>query len=479
MPRPVTARPTRSWDAGQRGTPLTLTPSVLVVAPPPIVPAAFVGRYRPWADPRVVWVLALIPHTVAIAVSARAIAKGHRTGNLQDFLDAARAMRRGADIYASGAHGYVYPPLIAFLYQPLAMLGDKTASFTALAVEAALSVFTLALVSRVLARRLTGRVDPLLVARVALFGAVCTADKIKGEFSHLETNVFMLLAFTAAMRWVDKRPWLCGLALGFAFNIKYLPIVLVPYLLLRRRWRATAWFAVWAVVFGALPAVSMGWRADAAAWGQAAGGLLKLFGIDLGVAHPARVRAITDAVSISLTSGLARVIHRPSPVPLLAAAAVGVAFCGYAVAVYLRNGVPLLRWPSVRRQHEAPYRGLLSVEWIGILLLTLVFSPFTNSRHLYMLLDVNIAAAALLLGTRGVVPRLPLAIGAVLMFLGITFPPGGTHTFDKPDVFWRTVGGPGWCMLAMYTTLIWTNVRYQRNAARPIPTGVAASHDCA
>ena len=428
-------------------------------------PAVHLDWPRPWRDPRVVWCLALIPHGIAIAVSARAIAKGHRTGNLQDFLDAARAMRRGLDIYASGAHGYVYPPLIAFLYQPLAMLGDKAASFVALAVEAVLSIFTLALVSRVLARRLVGRIDPLLTARVALFGAVCTADKIKGEFSHLETNVFMLLAFTAAMRWVDKRPWLCGLALGFAFNIKYLPIVLVPYLLLRRRWRATAWFAVWAFAFAALPALSMGWRADAAAWAQAAGGLLKLFGIDLGVAHPARVRAITDAVSISLTSGLARTIHHPSPVPLMVAAAVGLAFCGYAVAVYVGNGVPLLRWPSVQRQHEPPYRGLLSVEWIGLLLLTLVFSPFTNSRHLYMLLDVNIAAGVLLLGTRGIVPRLPLAIGAALMFLGVTFPPGGTRLFDHADVFWRTVGGPGWCMLAMYTALIWTNVQYQRAAA--------------
>ena len=422
-------------------------------------------RRRPWRDPRLVWAAALIPHAVAIGVSYRSIAKGHRTGNLQDFLDAARAMRAGTDIYASGAHGYVYPPLIAFLYQPLAMLGDRSAGTVALAVEAALSVFTLALVSRVLVRRLLNRVDPLLTARAALVGAVLTADKIKGEFSHLETNVLMLLAFTAAMRWVDRRPWLCGLALGFAFNVKYLPVVLVPYLLLRRRWWATAWFGVWAVAFAALPAASMGWRAAGLAWARAAGGLLKLFGIDLGVAHAARVRDVTDAVSISLTSGLARTVHARPPVPLLVAAAVGVAFCSYAVAVYRRNRVPLLRWPSVAAQHEPPFRGLFTVEWIGLLLLMLVFSPFTNSRHLYMLMDVNIAAGVLLLGTAGRVPRLPLAVGATAMFLGITFPPGSTRTFETADVFWRTVGGPGWSMLAMYAALIWTNVRYQRAAA--------------
>ena len=432
-------------------------------------PARWLGRA--WADPRVVWCLALVPHAVATWASFSAIRKGHKTGNLLDFLSAARAMRAGADIYASGSGGYVYPPLIAFLYQPLSMLGDKAAGFVALAVEAAVSVFTLALVSRVLVRRLLGRIDPVLTAQVAVFGAWCTFDKIKGEFSHLETNVLMLLAFTAAMRWVDKRPWLCGLALGFAFNVKYLPVVLVPYLLLRRRYRATAWFAVWAVVFAAVPAASMGWRGDASAWAEASGGLLRLFGVHLDVAHPAHVRAITDAVSISLTSGLARVSGLASPWPLAMAAGVAAVAGSFAVAVYVRNGVPLVRWPSVAEQHAAPYRGLLSVEWIGLLLLMLVFSPFTNSRHLYMLLDVNIAAGVLLLGTRGVVGRWPLLIAAVVMAAGISLPPGGTRTFDHADVVWRTVGGPGWCMLAMAVALVWTNVRYQRRAA---PAGAAA-----
>ncbi len=425
------------------------------------------------------WCAALVPHLVAIIVCYRSVARGRQTGNLQDFLNAARAMLHGQDIYASGSRGYVYPPLIAFLYQPLAMLTDRSAGFVALAVESVLSIFTLLLVSRVLVKRLLDRVDPLLTARVAFLGALCTADKIKGEFTHLETNVLMLLAFTAAMRWVDKRPWLAGLALGFAFNVKYLPIVLVPYLLLRRRYRATAWFAAWAVAFAILPALSMGWRADARAWAQAGGGLLKLFGVDVGVQHAARVRAVTDAVSISLTSGLARIaetvgvrIHHPLPhdVPLLAAAVVGGLFCAYAWWVYADHGVPVVRWPrDVTDQHRPPYRGLFSVEWIGLLLLMLTFSPFTNSRHLYMLLDVNIAGAALLLGTRGRVPRLPLAMAMAFMAMGITFPPGSSAPFNGADSFWRRVGGPGWSMLAMYTALIWTNVRYQQRAAAPSP----------
>jgi hypothetical protein len=411
-------------------------------------------------SPAVTWCFALVPHLVAVIVTAVGIGRGHHVGNLLDFVDASRAMRRGTDIYASGTGGYVYPPLIAFLYQPLTGLTDRAAGLVVLAVDAALSVLTLAIVSRVLVRRLLDRVDPLLSARVALLGAICTADKIKGEFAHLETNVLMLLAFTGAMRWVDRRPWACGLALGFAFNVKYLPVVLVPYLLLRGRLRAVAWFAAWAVAFALLPAASMGWAADGRAWAEASGGLATLFGTHP-AAHVAHVHQVTSLVSVSVTSGLARTVRLSPPGPLVAAAAVGLAACAWAAAGYVRRGVPLARWPAVAVQHAPPFRGLFTIEWMAALLLMLTFSPFTNSRHLYMLLDVNIAAWVLLLGTAGRVDRRPLAVATALMWLGVTFPPGGTRTFDAADLFWRTIGGPGWVMLGMFAALLWTNLRFQ------------------
>ncbi len=439
-----------------------LTPGDLL--PLEVVPTTVWHRF--WNNPAAVWCVALVPHTVGFLLSLQGIVKGRSPGNLGDFLGAARAMLRGLDIYSSGSHGYIYPPLIAFLYQPLAMLPERSAAVVSLTLNAAVSVFTLVLVSRVLVERLLGRVDAMLAARVALFGAFCTLDKIKGEFAHVETNVFMLIAFTAAMRWVDKRPWLCGLALGFAFNIKYMPLVLVPYLALRHRWKAIGWFAVWAIVFAVLPAVSMGLRANLHAWGEATGGILKLFGIHIQIPHPAHVRDITDPVSISLTSGIARMTRLPSPFPLLIAAGVAGVFFVFIAAVYAQKKVPIFAWPSVQRQATAPFRGLLSTEWMAMLLLTLIFSPFTNSRHLYMLMDVNIAAGVLILGTRGLVRRTPLIIAAAVMAIGVTFPPGGTKSFDFADQAWRNIGGPAWCMLAMCATLVWTNVRYQ-SAASP------------
>jgi hypothetical protein len=281
----------------------------------------------------------------------------------------------------------------------------------------------------------------------------------------------MLLAFTLAMRWVDVHPRLCGMALGFAFNIKYMPLVLVPYLVLRRRWSAIGWFAIFAIAFALLPALSMGWKPNALAWNQASGGLFNLFGIHSGVAQAAHLHKMTDAVSISLTSGIARITGLASPWPLVIAAGVALIFCGFAAAGYEENAIPLFRWPKVFLQAAPPFRGVFSIEWIGMLLLTLIFSPFTNTRHLYMLLDVNIAAATLILGSRGLVRRTPLVIATIIMALGITFPPGSVREFEAADQFWRRVGGPGWCMLGMFAVLLWTNVRYQRMAA-PIPVGL-------
>src|SRR5258706_4440666 len=48
-------------------------------------------------------------------------------GDFEHFYYAARAMRDGSDLYASGVHGYIYPPLIAFLFMPLTWLPVKLA----------------------------------------------------------------------------------------------------------------------------------------------------------------------------------------------------------------------------------------------------------------------------------------------------------------------------------------------------------------
>lgn len=451
------------------------TPEVLLHANPERATQPGSRLARAAASPGLWWLLASIPVLIGVIAALTRILHGRTPANLDDFRAAARAMLDGQDIYASGHGGYLYPPLIAFLYQPLAMMGDRAAALTSLAINAALMGATLWLVSRVMLRRIAGLADPLLIARVAALGAWLTFDKMRAELAMLETNVFMLLAFTMAMRYVDRRPWIAGLALGFAFNIKYLPVVLVPYLLLRRRFATVGWFALFAAAWGVLPAVSLGWRGDLLAWRQASAGLMGLFGVKVAAIGAAQIKPVTNPTSVSLTSGLARIFDLTGTTPIQVAAVIAVVFAALAAWHYRRQRVPLLAWPSLGAQAVAPFRGLLTIEWMGMLLFTLIFSPFTNSRHLYMLMDVNIAAGVMLLTAPRGVPRWPLAAGAILLWAGITLPPGGPR-FHVAGEAWRGIGGAGWCMLVMYTVILWTSVRYQRagvpqEAPTPAPVG--------
>ena len=74
-------------------------------------------------------VLLLIWSAVLVALFANAARRvGGPTGDFVHFYEAARAIVHGEDIYASGRGGYIYPPLLAFLYAPVAGLREDTAA---------------------------------------------------------------------------------------------------------------------------------------------------------------------------------------------------------------------------------------------------------------------------------------------------------------------------------------------------------------
>ena len=74
------------------------------------------------------------------------------------------------------------------------------------------------------------------IAFAALAAALVAIVPIHNELRGLETNSILLLSFVLALYWLDRRPVAGGLALAVGVSIKYLPIIAVPYLLLRRRW---------------------------------------------------------------------------------------------------------------------------------------------------------------------------------------------------------------------------------------------------
>jgi hypothetical protein len=402
------------------------------------------------------WVLLAGVLAYFVSITGSAIAQD-RHKDFREFFLAAQAMRRGGDIYSVGVDGYIYPPLLAFLLVPLVPMGLIAATWVWLWINVAL----LAGASFVAARHL--RVHLRAGRGVRLIGIVLTAvalnaDKLHAEFVFGQCDLLMLLAWVLGLVWLDRRPVLAGVALGFAANLKYLTLLGVPYMLIRRRFRAASATVASAACWGVLPALYVGWDQNVAFWATALRGLERMVcGTDTGV-PAARVLDIKSSeLSYSLTSWAVRITSDTGPTlaSFLVLGGVGALALTAVWGVYRRFGVPLFSPADDGRAGRGA--GVRALEWVGVFVMALVLSPQTNSRHLSSLVLVSLAGAALALSRTLSVRRWPLVVGMALLAAGLTLPPG-TDRLRWAVIWWREVSGVSWCLVLMYLTLLWVGL---------------------
>ncbi len=414
---------------------------------------------RPWAVPLSLALIGLVYLWFWMVVSHRiagrpfeGFAKVFMTGcgDFEHFYFGARALRDGTDLYASGVRGYIYPPLIAFLFTPLTLFSVQTAAWIMLVVNLALGLVCTWVLSQEVVRRLDIEATFERVIVVMAVTTLLAAPKLRSEFQMWQTNILLMTALVFALRALDKRPWLAGLLLGFAFNIKYLPIVFLPYLLLRRRNQAAGWFVIGIGVFALVPALVSGWGANLANWAVALSGIAHLLGLSTALPEAANVDPIGIGHSISITSGLSRMLGEgaaPSHA-MSVAACVAIAAALVLNWVYADRDKPVLSWPSVDKQDLQPHRGMVALEWAALMALALAFSPQTNPRHASMLMMAFAPLAAMLCFPSNKASRWPALAATAILFFGLAFPPN-TPEFVRQLVWWRMVGGAGWCMVLM------------------------------
>ncbi len=443
-------------------------------------------------------ILLLVGLAVVLGVYAWCVQRGvHQIdtgmGDFRHFYFAAKAMRDGQDIYASRAWGcddaplreylekleaqtpgsgqragYIYPPLLAWMYQPLALLSFPAACRVWLVLAALVSAATVWLMSREAVRRLRESPDAFVSFIVMVVAVAVFSDKIRAELRMGQTNLLMLLGFVLALRWMDKRPWLAGLALGAAFNIKYLPIVLLPYFLLRRRWALSAWFLVGVVAFSLLPALSVGWETNMQYLSRAYAGLASLVGLAPPGAVPgaANVEDIRAPFNLSITCAIARRLpgENVGTLALGVGAAIALVPVVGAIVAYRLKRVPVLAWPGAIAQRELPWRTLAMLEWGTLLTLVFAFSPQMNMRHMYMdLIAVVPAVAAAVCGSGR---RRGLAIAAIaITWAGLSLPPGGVKSLPFTADDWRMMGGPAIALIIAQGLMLWRLLGWRGAAA--------------
>jgi hypothetical protein len=383
-----------------------------------------------------------------------------RTGAELTYYRAAVALRAGNDPYAgrNNIYPYVYPPLYAICFEPLTGMSELNAARVMFGLNAGFVLAAIVLGSRAMLRRLRAGTDAGNVLFVSMMVAVIACVPIHNELRGLETNSIILLSFVLALYFLDRMPVLSGLALAVAINIKYLPIIAVPYFLLRRRWTAAISTLVASVVLALLPAITLGWATNLRYLHEAVSGLGHLAGSESGQGA-AQVNSTGDLSSLSITSTMARLgttSQWGKPTQLAIVAAIAGAWLGLILLAYRKRRLAIWNWPPAREQRVVPFNALVAVEWAAMVTFALAFSPNTQNRNLVLaIVPASLAAALICSPLRGAWRALA-ALAAIGMTIGLVLP---IYAMGKPfTVAWLATGGPCWALLATFVILAWAGI---------------------
>lgn len=319
--------------------------------------------------------------------------------DFQAFYLAADAARTGQDPYRAGTEMYIYLPMLAAWMAPLSKLTITQASWIWFGLTVAAMLTCLALVWATLRDRLqwqTNWREGILAIGVTL---LIWQTQCRWQFEQGQTDWLMLTGLCVALYFLDRSPALVGLALGFAINIKYLPLAIVVYLALRGRWKHVAWSVVGTVVWGLLPALVYGWDKNLLYLGQGLAGLGKLVGIQIEGGAGA-VFPLTYDRSITIPSMWARVAETLGQ-PMMFVAGMTIVTGGLVAVVawmlYRQYDARLFVQRGGSMEVSYPVRSWVMLEYLCMLVVMVLFSPQAQMRHYFLLLPVVLTAAGLLL----------------------------------------------------------------------------------
>ena len=376
------------------------------------------------------------------------------TWDFDYFYRAAQAMWRGQDIYAVSDGHYIYPPFLAFLFQPFLAFSERTAALI-WTVISALIIFAAALIAsnQIAARwfRADTDVDSSLAWAIAAIGCFLVADKIEATFLLGQTDCLMLLGFACALCWMDCRPLLAGTAIGATASIKYLTLIFVPYLLIKKNFRAAITAVLAFIFFMALPVIEVGLNRGAEYARTEWRGLGRMLGL-IAAGKQVKILRVTMDRSVSITSAVFRLTRSydlPDSSAALLLVLIFIAVMAAIVFICRHHRVSIFRQEKSSRQRAS---AVTSLEWAVLIFLAMAFSPQTTARHMVLLLLVFATAIGVFLARKAKRSRALLVVAMALMIIGLSLPPLPIHT-------WRVFSGASWCAVVLILTIMWVGSR--------------------
>lgn len=187
-------------------------------------------------------------------------------GKLIDFpvyYAAGRSLLSGRiDLYAPDfalgpVMDYRYPPFFLFIFTPLWLLPYKLAAY----IWYLLSALQIAGCVWILQRFAPPRKSSRLIGLITVLAtAQYFVMILHYGNAHLLVVSLMFAAFYCVAQQKDQT---AALAIALSITIKLTPILVLPYLAVKQKWRLLGLIAVWVVVLNILPAAYFGWTKNA------------------------------------------------------------------------------------------------------------------------------------------------------------------------------------------------------------------------
>ena len=396
------------------------------------------------------------------------------------FFDGASALVANTPLHLAGQGDlrYIYPPLLAVLLMPLVPMGVTAAAYVWLAIKSICMLISITVSALAITGRLPGCLastsprtrTALWIAAgvIAAIGTIILADKIRSEYRMQQSNVLLLLGWAIALWWIDRRPVWAGAALGFVVCIKYTAIIALPYLLLRRRWWAAGAMSIAIAIGLTAPSLIIGWDRTIGGLSSSLGGVGNIIAGNQQAAQDAKVLSMTS-IGNSIPTGVLTLTGRTG-LDGLTAAIIALLAAGTFAAAWL-----IYRWRAVAmfagrgdtaHAAEPTVRSTVALEWVGLIIASLAFSPQTNSPHLVQLVPFSIAIAAAAMWATSHARRW-LAIAAALVLLaGLTLPPSYDEASRLLAYKFHRAGWPGACLIISYLLLLASALSGQRASAQ-------------
>ena len=377
-------------------------------------------------------------------------------GDFEGYLAAGRAVIEGRHIYDLDPPINLWPPFFSLFAVPLALLATPS-PYIAFGFWILLNFAVLLWVMRTIAdflydRRFGLRYDPLQLTPASpelLVPMLFTLRYLLSNFQHLQINLLIFaLVLKALCLQSRRRPIAGGALLGFAVSLKVMPVVFIPYLLLRRRFRAALAAMAAATAFSLSPAVVFGpgrfmeyvmcWRtAVAAGWGVGKMNQSLLAMLDRLVGHGMLPLTARGIVHLSASGD-----------PLVRGIWSALLVC--AVLAMMQS----FRKRDLSRPLDE------ALEWSAVFILSVLFSPVLWKAYLVVLLLFNAALFAVWRRSPGV-PRSVRTTAGVIMCLGLLAGPLTSRGIVGKELAGRLAMSSmvTWSVVLLFAGLLWLRPR--------------------